>query len=167
MEITVTGVERGTPDQPLVIHYAGDNGRPYKPCKSMRKVLIFAWGEDGNAWAGRSMTLYNKSDVKFGGIQVGGIRISHMSHIQADIQVSLTETKGKKTPIVIKRMDIKAAPEMDLQGAADRVNAAAQNGIEALEAAWKSLSKAERAALGPVFLAKAKQTAEGGSNEDL
>ena len=69
MTITVTDVRRGqSDDQPVIVHYQGDEGRPYKPCKTMRKVLIFAWGDDGHAWIGRSMTLYNDPEVKFGGV---------------------------------------------------------------------------------------------------
>src|SRR5690606_17639307 len=49
--ITVTDVKRGGgEEQPVVIHYEGEGGRPYKPCKSMRKVLVFAWGSDGREW---------------------------------------------------------------------------------------------------------------------
>src|SRR3546814_18473912 len=66
--ITVTDVKRGGgEEQPVVIHYEGEGGRPYKPCKSMRKVLVFAWGADGRGWAGKRMTLYNPPAVKFGG----------------------------------------------------------------------------------------------------
>ena len=53
--------------------------------ETKRKVLVFAWGEDGTQWIGRSMTLFNKPDVKFGGVMVGGIRISHLSHIDHQI----------------------------------------------------------------------------------
>ena len=80
MTITVTEVKRGSSDeQPVILHYQGDNGRPYKPCKTMRKVLIFAWGDDGREWVGKTMTLYCDPEVKFGGVKVGGIRISHLS----------------------------------------------------------------------------------------
>lgn len=96
MTITITDVRAGSDEQPIAIHYAGDEGRPYKPGKTMRKVLVFAWGEDGRQWIGRSLTLYCDSSVKFGGIEVGGIRISHMSHIQKTINVALTSTRGKK-----------------------------------------------------------------------
>src|SRR5271155_4876070 len=78
MTITVSDVRMGSDDQPVIIHYEGDNGRPYKPAKTMRKVLIFAWGEDGRVWIGRSMTLYNDHAVRFGGMVVGGIGISHL-----------------------------------------------------------------------------------------
>lgn len=103
MTITVTDVRTGSgEDQPVSIHYEDDNGRPYKPCKTMRKVLILAWGHDARQWIGQSMTLFNDPGVKFGGMDVGGIRISHMTGIPKDIHVSLTATKGKKAPHSIK-----------------------------------------------------------------
>src|SRR4051812_13383835 len=80
--ITITDV-RGSdsPEQPVSVHFEGDDGKPYKPCKSMRRVMVHCWGPDGNTYAGRRLTLYCDQNVQFGGIKVGGIRISHMSHI--------------------------------------------------------------------------------------
>lgn len=124
--ITVTDVARaGSADQPVVIHYDNEQGRPYKPCKTMRKVLIAAWGKDGASWVGRSMTLYNDPKVKWAGEEVGGIRISHMSHLPegvAEIRLSLTVTRGKKSTYTISKLDdpliqhrqaIAAAADMD------------------------------------------------------
>jgi hypothetical protein len=71
----------------------------------MRRVLICGWGPDGNDWIGRSMTLYHDAKVRFGGDEVGGIRISHMTDIDRDIEVRLTATRGKKALHVIKRLD--------------------------------------------------------------
>ena len=106
MTITVTDVRTGSgEDQPVSIHYENDNGRPFKPCKTMRKVLILAWGHDARRWIGQSMVLFNDASVKFGGMDVGGIRISHLTGIPKDIHVSLTATKGKKAPHAIKRLD--------------------------------------------------------------
>lgn len=105
MTVRVTDVRIGNSDeQPISVHYEGEAGRPFKPCKTMRKVLILAWGPDGREWAGKSMSLYCDPQVKFGGAEVGGIRISHLSDIDRDIQVSLTATKGKKALHTIKRM---------------------------------------------------------------
>lgn len=105
MTLTVREVRVSTSDeQPVVVHYDGDNGRPFKPCKTMRKLLVAAWGADGREWAGRAMTVYNDPAVKFGGADVGGIRISHLSDIERDIRVSLTSTKGKKALHEVKRM---------------------------------------------------------------
>lgn len=113
MTVTVTEVRVGSSDeQPITVHYQDDNGRPFKPCKTMRKVLILGWGPDGREWAGKSMTLYNDPLVKFGGAEVGGIRISHMTGIDRDIQVSLTATKGRKALHVIRRLVLDEGPTL-------------------------------------------------------
>lgn len=119
-------------EQPVTIFYEGDDGRPYKPCKTMRKVLILAWGIDGTTWAGKSMTLYNDTNVKFGGATVGGIRISHLSDIERDIAVSLTATKGKKTLHIIKVMQ--AAIDTGTKAKAQRIAASVSNGNAATAA---------------------------------
>lgn len=103
--ITVTGVKRGSADQPVSIHYEGDDGRPYKPCKSMRRVLITCWGDDGHAWVGGSMRLYCDPDVKWGGVKVGGIRISHLTGIDRTMHLALTATKGKREPYKVEPME--------------------------------------------------------------
>lgn len=106
--ITVTGVKAGSPDQPVTIEYEGDNGRPYKPCKSMRRVLIHAWGDDGRKWVGQSMTLYCDPEVKFGGVKVGGIRISHMTGLDRKLDLSLTVTKAKRAPYTVQPLTVEA-----------------------------------------------------------
>lgn len=145
--VTVTKVRRGSDDQqPIVVHYEGENGRPFKPCLTMRKVLIFAWGEDGSAWEGRMMTLYNLRTVKWAGVEVGGIRISHMSHTEGgkDIKLSLSATKGKKEPILIKHLD----SSDPLVAARAKLDTAARSGMEALKAAWGSLPGPQKIAIG-------------------
>lgn len=106
MVITVADVRvRNSDEQPISVHYRNDDGRPFKPCKTMRKVLIHAWGADGNEWVGKSMELYNDPIVRFGDQVVGGIRIARLTDIPRDIKVALTATKGKKALHEIKRMD--------------------------------------------------------------
>src|SRR5690606_25044456 len=74
--VTITNVSlTESPDQPLTINYDGDNGRPYKPCKSMRRVLAAAWGNDGSKFIGRRVTLFRDPRVKWAGQEVGGVRI--------------------------------------------------------------------------------------------
>jgi len=108
--VTITHVSAGGgADQPLSVHYEGENGRPYKPCKTMRKVLIHAWGSNGAVWAGRSLELYNDPTIKFGGEAVGGIRISRMTDIpEKGIRVSLTATRGKKALHEIKLLALES-----------------------------------------------------------
>jgi hypothetical protein len=165
--VTVTEVRRGGgEEQPLVIHYDGEGGRPYKPCKSMRKVLVFAWGADGSQWPGRSMTLYNRPDVKFGGEEVGGIRISHLSHIDRDIAIALTSTRGRKEKTSIKRLD----ESETVQGSRAGLEAAARGGTENLRAAWGSIPGDHKRSIGgahgcPDELKQIAQAADASSNE--
>lgn len=142
--ITVTDVRRGGgEEQPVIIHYEGEGGRPYKPCKSMRKVLVFAWGGDGREWVGRSMTVYNRPDVKFGGEEVGGIRISHLSHIDRDIAIALTATRGRKEQTRIRKLDEAAT----VGGSRSRLEAAARGGMNTLKDAWASIPKDHQRAI--------------------
>lgn len=90
--VTVQGVKKMSAEQPVAIEI-GDGRQPFKPCKSMRRVLIACWGVSG--WVGRSMTLYCDTDVKWAGERIGGIRISHLSHISGPTEVPLTVSKGK------------------------------------------------------------------------
>ena len=109
--ITVTEVTIAAGEQPVTIHYANENGRPYKPGKSMRRVLVKAWGADAGNYIGRSMTLYTDPTIKFGGMEVGGLRISHLSHIPGTLTMALTETKGRKKPFVVQPLVIEPAPK--------------------------------------------------------
>ena len=105
--VKVLGVTRGPVDQP--VHIAIEGQQPYKPCKSMRRVLIAAWGDKGSDWVGKSMTLYCDPRVKYAGVAMGGIRISHLSDIGADVMsIMLTESRGRKSEFVIKKL--KAQP---------------------------------------------------------
>ena len=57
--IKIAGVSiRPGEDQPVSIHFDGDGGKPYKPCKSMARVMVQLWGADANEYTGRSMRLY-------------------------------------------------------------------------------------------------------------
>lgn len=103
LTITITGVDiRPGTEQPVSIYFEGDNGKPWRPCKSMSRVLVAAWGADAKQYVGRSVTLYRDPKVKWGGMEVGGIRVSHLSHIDRDMVMALTATKGKRAPHTVK-----------------------------------------------------------------
>ena len=107
--ITITEVDiRPGQEQPVSIFYEG--GKPWKPCKSMARALVHCWGRDANQYVGRSLTLYCDPKVTWGGLAVGGIRISHMSHIKSAVTIVLTATKGNKKPFVIKPLVVDVAP---------------------------------------------------------
>ena len=108
MTVTITEVTQGNAEQPVNVNTVETPGRPYKPSKSMRRVMVAAWGKDATAYAGRRLTLYCNPEIKFGGTKVGGIEISHMSDIDQDLKVSLTATRGKKKLHTVKPL---AAPD--------------------------------------------------------
>ena len=99
--VTVTDVKQGTAEQPIAILIDGER-QPYKPCKTMRKILVFCWTDQAANWIGKRMTLYADPDVKWAGVAVGGIRISHLSGIESQVMLMLSETKGKRKPITVK-----------------------------------------------------------------
>jgi len=72
--------------------------RAYRPSKSMRRVLVSAWGKEGERYTGHKLTLYRDPEVRFGGDKVGGIKISHLSHIEGPLSVMLTATRGSRKP---------------------------------------------------------------------
>ncbi len=111
IKITSVDIRPGT-EQPVSIFYEGDNGKPWKSCKSMARVLVTAWGPDAKAYVGRSVTLYRDPTIKWGGMEVGGIRISHMSHLDGPLTLALTMTKGSRKPFVVRPLKVEdAVPE--------------------------------------------------------
>ena len=92
----------GEAEQPVSLSFEGDGGKPWYPCKSMRRCLVHCWGGDGNLYAGRSITIFRDPNVRFGGVAVGGIRISHLSHIDRPITMALTESRANRKPYTVQ-----------------------------------------------------------------
>jgi len=94
--VRIEGVEKtGVPEQPVVVRVTGGY-KPWRPCKTMRRLLAAAWGADAGAWVGRWVTLYREPTVKWAGEPIGGIRVSGLSHIERGMTIKLQETKGGK-----------------------------------------------------------------------
>lgn len=100
--VTIDRVTKGTADQPVNIHLTEFPGRPFRPCKSMRRVLVAAWGKEAATYTGRRLMLFNDPSVRFGGSTVGGVRISAMSDISSRLTLALTVTRGKKAPYQVE-----------------------------------------------------------------
>ena len=99
--VTVSEVKKGTSEQPVEVHLAEFPGKPFKPAKSVRRVLAAAWGTDASQWAGRRLTIYCDPEVRYAGKAVGGLRVSHVSHIDKLVTVALTVTRGKREPFTV------------------------------------------------------------------
>lgn len=91
------------PNQPIIVGIDGGK-QPYKPCKSMRRVLIKLWGKNANTWVGRSLVLYCDPNVKFGKEKVGGIRISHMSQINGTQKMMLTTSRMRRSEFTVTEL---------------------------------------------------------------
>lgn len=154
--ITVTRVTGCEGDQPIAIFYQGDNGKPFKPCKTMRRVLLAVWGRNGADYAGRSMTIYRDDSVTFGGLNVGGIRISHMSHIDKETLVVVMKTKGKKAGIKVLPLQAPTAPApTEIEESEARAALEAAPDLDALRKVWSSKAMApHREALKDVLEAR-------------
>ena len=96
---TVAEVRRGDSEQPVAIVLEEfPANRPFKPSKTVLRILSYVWGEETDNWPERPrFTLYRDAKVKWAGQEIGGIRVSHMSHIAEPKKIALAESKGKKT----------------------------------------------------------------------
>lgn len=105
-------VTKGNAEQPINIGLVGFP-RPWRPGKSMRRVLAACWGTDASQWVGRRVELFCDPDVQFGGKSVGGTRVSRLSHIDAAKKIPLLVTRGKTATFVVQPLPDApaAAPE--------------------------------------------------------
>lgn len=102
---TVTRVAvRDSPDQPMSVWLAEfPQGRPWKPAKTMAKLMALAWTVESDNWVGKRVTLYTDEEVMFGPNKMGGIRISHMSGIgRRPLTANLAATRGRRVPWTVE-----------------------------------------------------------------
>ena len=136
---TVTGVRVGTAEQKYDIALEGEQ-RVWRPPLTVLRTLIKCWGDDAADWQGRRVTLYCDESVTFGNEAVGGIRVSHVSHIDKTVTVSVTATRGKKRKVTVKPLTDTppAQPSTIAQDAWEELNRLATDaGIENVPA-WIS-----------------------------
>jgi len=155
--VTITGVRRGDKEQPVIVEIEGH--RPYKPCKTMRRVLVATFSDDPKQWVGQRVRLYCDPDVKFGGVKVGGIRISHLSGLDNPRTFMLTQTRGKKAAVTIHPLaGLTADDQQYIATATDELRQA--DSIEQLRGYGKVLkdkSKQIQDALRPIYAARQKE----------
>jgi hypothetical protein len=117
LTVTITRVARGDRDQPITVEI--EPQRPYKPCKSMRRVLIATYGDDPAAWVGQQMTLFCDTRVMWAGVKVGGIRISHLSGLDTPRTFLLTKARGKKEEVTILPIQVEKPIELTAEEQTD------------------------------------------------
>lgn len=118
---TITGVTMNEgAEQPLSIALA-EYPRPWKPGVTMRRLLSEMWGPESDAWIGRKVRLFRDDKVTFGPQATGGTRISHASHLDKKVEVTLPISKGKFGKFVVEPLtDAQAVPTPPAESTADR-----------------------------------------------
>lgn len=114
--ITIAGVKKGTKEQQYDIQIEGDS-RVWRPAVTVLKILVAAWGDDASEWVGRHATLYGDPEVTFGRDKVGGIRVSHLSHIDKPVAANLSVTRGQRRVHTVDPMSRREALRAEWQGA--------------------------------------------------
>lgn len=127
--ITITSVRavKDGRETKLVLNYEGDNGKPFKPCKTMGRAMVLAWGITPDnfeqEFPGKSIRVFRDPEVTFGADgKVGGIRISHMSHIDGPKTIKLTVSQGKKRDFTFHPLVREAQRQADPHAAANWAN---------------------------------------------
>lgn len=110
---TIESVSPGSREQPVNVFLVEAPGKPYRPSKTMRRVLVALWGKDSSQYAGRQITLYCDPSVRFGGVAVGGIKISHMSHIDKTKALMLPENQKTKAEYTVQPLTAPAPAPVD------------------------------------------------------
>lgn len=130
---TIKDVKAGNSEQPVNI-YLAETDRAYRPSKTCRRVIVAAWGEQSSGYIGKRLTLCHDPSIKFGGIAVGGIRISHMSDLPNGERMSLmlTFTRSKRAAYIVDPLPNVATPDPR---------------IAALRAEWETADPERRAAI--------------------
>lgn len=136
---TVVSVRKTEGEQPIHITLA-EFPRVWRPGKSMRRVLAAAWGSDASKWGGRRVTLFCDPTVRYGGSEVGGTRISHMS--------DLPDGKPLAVPLLISQgrsgiFRVQPLPDAPKPPTLDQINAT--DDIDTLKGMWKAADPEGRA----------------------
>ena len=129
--VTIREVTEGAAEQPFDFHLVEYPGRAYRPSKSMRRVIVTAWGKETTNYTGHQLTLYRNPEIMFGRDKTGGIEISHASHIDKPLTLALTKTRGKRAAFKVAVLAT-AAPTPSRDWLADL--AAAGNDLTAVTA---------------------------------
>ena len=157
--IRIRDVKLTRGEQPVSIFYDGDDGKPWKPCKSMFRLLVFVWCKkddpDTKDFIGKSLVLKRDPDVIYGGAPVGGIRVTHMSGIREPVKVYLTASKTKRVPYTVEPLIVAEQPQQQPAQKQPSPNVeyearlAAERGMDELKLFWDQLIKPQQKALSP------------------
>ena len=138
---TIEKVTAGKATHPFDFHLVESPGKAYRPNLGMRRVIVAGWGPETSAYHGRRLTLFNEPTVIYAGAEIGGIRVSHMSHLDKPLKTSLAISQKKKVPYTVQPLP--DAPPAQREPTTEEI--AACTDTDALKAMWKASGKERRA----------------------
>lgn len=142
--ITITKVKfTNSESQGCVISYEGDNGRPWKPCKTTARIMKEKWGGDYQKWVGRSVELFRDPDVVYAGKKEGGIRIFGLSDIPSDFETVIRLSRNNVKTIKVKKLANNTA-DAALKASGDE---ASKLGVEPYTAWLATLTPEQKASI--------------------
>lgn len=158
-DFTITEVaETNDREQPLSVTLA-EYERPWKPGLTMRRLLAGLYGDDDDKWVGKRVRLFRDESVSFGKQKTGGTRISHASHINKPITLTLPISKGKFGEFTVQPLTDPAPTPALPEPTAEEV--AACTDVAQLQEWWQ-VSGAERQTQIVARAAEVKAANEGG-----
>lgn len=132
---TIAGVRVGKAEQKYDIDLVEVEGRAWRPPLTVLRLLLAAWGDEAGDWVGRKVTLYRDETVAFGKDVVGGIRVSHMSHLPDNkpFETRVTTKRGRRAPLRVEPIvESQPSPEPTAE------QVAAETNIDTLTAMWQA-----------------------------
>lgn len=142
--VTIAGVEKGRKEAQYDIAIEGDD-RYWRPPPTVLKLLKLAYGEHAADWVGKSARLYGDPEVKMANKKVGGIRVSHLSHIDKPLNANLSITRGQTGNFTVQPLETPAAEPTQPEPTAEEVAACVDKAE--LGVMWKRSGKEMRATI--------------------
>lgn len=104
----------------MIVHFRGDDAKPWIPCRTTAECLAAMWGNNPQDWSGKPITLYFDKTVRVGREVKGGVRVKGSPlldkpmHIQVKLprrrplKITLEPTGnrgGPRVPVTVSRAD--------------------------------------------------------------
>lgn len=138
-DVVISGALQGPRDQPVILQITGKDKTPFKPCKTVVRLLVAIWGNDPLQWIGRSMRLFCDPNVTYGGMKTGGIRVSHVSDIEHPVELTLLVSRNK-----YQTFNIEPLPKPETKKAKEAMTLAER--VEAAKEAYAAAKNVKRLA---------------------
>jgi hypothetical protein len=141
--------------QPLLVYFDGDDGKPWKPALTVRRILGLVWGLDASKWIGLHCTIWCDQKVSFGGSDVGGIRVSHMEGLSQPRKLNLATARNARGNFTVQPLRIEKKSGAD--NWRERLLAVAEGGKGiTVDDAWAKVPADVKAELGDALLEQLK-----------